>query len=230
MVRPVRQDDRRPGVARILGVDDEDRDALVFRRIRVGAARQPDVVGVVGARGPHLLPVDDELVTMTDRCGAQRGQVGAGLRLGVTDGEMDVTGEDPGQKLLLLLVGAVHLQRGSHGLQRDQRQRHVGAVGLVDEDLLFDRAEAEPAVLLGPADTQLAVGTHPLDDRAIGLVVPVGFHRRGFFGRDERREVLAQFSLQLALFRGEFDVHQAPTRSRRCVGPPSSRVRSLMEE
>ena len=94
----------------------------------------------------------------------------------------------------------------------------------------FDRAEAEPAVLLGPADTQLAVGTHPLDDRAIGLVVPVGFHRRGFFGRDERREVLAQFSLQLALFRGEFDVHQAPTRSRRCVGPPSSRVRSLMEE
>ena len=46
---------------------------------------------------------------------------------------------------------------GPDGLQRDRRQRDVGSVGLVDEDLLLDGAEAQAAVLLGPADAELAV-------------------------------------------------------------------------
>ena len=120
---------------------------------------QPEVVGVVTAGGPDLLAVDDVLVTVTDRAGAQRGQVGARLRLGVADGEVHVTGEDAGQELLLLQVGAVLLQRRADGLQRHRGQRHVGAVRLVDEDLLFDRAEAEAAELLGPADAELAVAS-----------------------------------------------------------------------
>ncbi len=33
-----------------------------------------------------------------------------------------------------------------------------------------------PAVLLGPAHTELAVGAHPLDDRAVSLTVPVDLH------------------------------------------------------
>ena len=154
---PSDEDDRRPGVAGILRVDDQDRNALVLRGFRIGAARQPDVVGVVAAGGEDLLPVDDVLVAVANRGGAQRRQVGARLRLGVADREVHLTGEDRGQELLLLRFAAVHLQGRADGLQRHRRQRHVGAVGLVDEDLLLDRAEAEAAELLGPADAELAV-------------------------------------------------------------------------
>ena len=209
-------------------------------RVRIGAAGQPDVVGVVGARGPHLLTVHDELVAVTDRGGSQRREVGAGIGFGVADGEMNVAREDSGEELLLLLLGAVDLERRAHGLQGDQRQRDVRPVRLVDEDLLFDRPEPQPAVLLGPADPELAVRAHPLDHRAVSLVVPVRLHRLGLFGRDESREVLPQFGLQLPLLGCQFDVHlilpslrsphHASTRSRRCVGPPSSRDRSLIDE
>ena len=197
---------------------------------RIGAAGQPDVVGVVAAGGEDLLPVDDVLVALPDGGGAQRRQVGAGLRFGVADREVQLAGEDRGQELLLLHLGAVHLQRRSDGLQRHGGQRHVGAVRLVDEDRLLDRAEAEAAELLGPADAELAVRAHPLDHRAVGLAVPVGLHLLVLFGRDEIRKVLPQFGLQLPLLGGQFDVHYAPTRSRRCDGPPTRRVRSLIVE
>ncbi len=204
--------------------------------IWIRATRQPDVVGIMGTSRPHLLPVHDVFITMTDRRGAQRSQVGARVRLGVANGEMHVTRQDSGKKLFLLFLGAVHLQRGPHGLQGNQRQRDVGSVGLVDEDLLLDRTKPQPPVLLGPADSEFSVGAHPFDHRPVGVVVPVGLHRIGFIRGDKSREVLPQFGLQLLLLGCQFDVHYAPAdveaakRSRRWVGPPSSRVRSLMEE
>ena len=191
---------------------------------------QPDVVGVVAAGGEDLLPVDDVLVAVPDRGGAQRREVGARLGLGVADREVHLAGQDAGQELLLLQLGAVHLQRRPDGLQRHRGQRDVGALRLVDEDRLLDGAESVAAELLGPADAELAVGAHPLDHRAVGLAVPVGLHRLGFLGRDQRREVLPQFGLQLPLLGGQFDEHCAPTRSRRCDGPPTRRARSLMVE
>src|SRR6201991_2704013 len=77
VVRTVGQDHRGPGVTRILRVDDENRNALVLHRFRIGATGQPDVVGVVTTGGEDLLPVDDVLATMADRGRAQRAQVGA---------------------------------------------------------------------------------------------------------------------------------------------------------
>ena len=230
VVGAVAGDDRRPRVARILGVDDQDRNALVLHGFRIGAAGQPDVVGVVGAGGEDLLAVDDVLVALADGGGAQRCQVGAGLRLGVADREVHLAGQDRRQELLLLRLAAVLLQRRSDGLQRHRGQRHVGAGRLVDEDLLFDRPEPVAAELLGPADAELAVLAHPADHRAVGLAVPVGLHLLGLFGRDQARKVLPQFGLQRSLLRGQVDEHCAPTRSRRCDGPPTSRVRSLTVE
>ena len=94
--------DRRPGVAGIGRVDDQDRDALVLDGVRIGAAGQPHVVGVVAAGGEDLLAVDDVLVALPHRAGAQRRQVGAGLGLGVADGELQLAGEDPRKEQLLL--------------------------------------------------------------------------------------------------------------------------------
>src|SRR5207248_6033430 len=62
VVGAVGQDHRCPGIAGVLGVDDEDRNALVLHSFRVGATGQPDVVGVVSTGGEHLLPIDDVLV------------------------------------------------------------------------------------------------------------------------------------------------------------------------
>src|SRR5215472_11946954 len=58
VVRAVVGDDRGPGVAGIGRVDDQDGDPPVPRRVGVGAAGQPDVVGVVAAGGEDLLAVD----------------------------------------------------------------------------------------------------------------------------------------------------------------------------
>ena len=207
VVCAVGQDDRRPRVARIFGVDDQDRNTFVLGGFRIRTAGQPDVVGVVRAGRPHLLAVHDVLVTLFDGRGPQRRQVRTGLGFGVTDREMDVAGKDAGKELLLLRLGAVDLQRRTDRLQRDQRERHVGAVGLVDEDLLLDRTEAEAAVLLRPAHAELSVGPHPLDHGAVGLIVAVGRHRLGFVGRDQSRKVLAQLGLQTTLLRRQFDVH-----------------------
>ncbi len=192
-----------------------------------GAGGEPDVVGVVTAGGEDLLAVDHILVAVTDSGGAQRREVGAGFGLGVTDGEVDLTGEDRGQELLLLLVGAVHLQGRADGLQRDTGQRHVGADGLVGEDLLFDVAETVTAEFDGPADAQPAVLAHAADHVTVGGSVPLGPHDLGLVGRDQVGEVAAQFVLQCTLVFGQFDEHRAPTRSSRYEAPPSSRAMSL---
>ena len=68
--------------AGLVHVEDEPGDALVLRRVGVGAHEQLAVVGDVGARAPDLLPGDDVLVAAALGPRAQRGEIGAGLRLG----------------------------------------------------------------------------------------------------------------------------------------------------
>ena len=53
--------------------------ALLFR---IGPAQKDHPVGVHPVAGPDLAPVDDILVAVTDRRGAQMGQIRAELRLG----------------------------------------------------------------------------------------------------------------------------------------------------
>src|SRR6202035_2871474 len=93
-------DDRGPGEAGVAGVDDEDGDSPVPGR--GGAAGQPDVVGGVRAGGEDLLPVDHVVVAVADGPGAQRGEVGARLGLGVADREVHLPGQDARQEEVLL--------------------------------------------------------------------------------------------------------------------------------
>src|SRR3954468_16168413 len=74
------------------------------RQVGVGAAGEPDQVCLVGTRGEDLATVDDPLVTVQPRRGAQRREVGAGLRLGVADGDVQLAGEDARKVRRLLLL------------------------------------------------------------------------------------------------------------------------------
>ncbi len=177
MVRAVVSDDRRPGIAGIGGIDNQDGQALVLRRIGVGTAGQPHVVGVMTAGREELLAVDHVLVAVQYRPRGQGRQVGARARLGVADGEMQLPGEDLGQEEVFLFLTTVCHQGRAHGLQRDRRQRHVGQRGFVDEDLLLELAEAAPAILEWPADAEPAVAAHSPDDLAVDMAVTLGEHR-----------------------------------------------------
>ena len=126
--------------------------------------------------------------------------------------------EDAGQELVLLRLRAVLLQGRADGLQCHRRQRHVGARGLVGEDLLFDVAEALAAVLGGPAHSEPAVAAHPLDDLLVGLPVAGGGDVGGLVGRDERGEVLAQLGLQGTLGGRQVDERLSLLRRRVVTG------------
>ena len=175
--------------------------------IGIGAAGQPDVVGVVRARREDLLAVDYVLVAVPDRSRGERGQVGTGSRLGVADREVHVAGQDAGQEHRLLLGRAELLQRGADRLQRHRWQRHVGPGRLAHEDLLLHLAEPAAAVLDRPSDPEPAVAAHPADQLLEDVAVPVGQHRLALGRRDQCGEVGPQFVPQRELLRGQVNEH-----------------------
>ena len=138
----------------------------MFGRLRIGAACEPHVVGGVGTGGEDLVAVDHELFAVEDGAGLERGEVGAGLGLGVADREDDVAGENARQEAFLLFLGAVLHQRRPDGVHRDERERQTGALHLVEEDELFLDRAALSAVLHRPTDTQPTVLSQQFDDLA----------------------------------------------------------------
>ena len=94
-----------------LGGDEQHADALVLGHIRIGAHKGQQHVGVMRTGGPHLLPVDDELVAVPDGLRAQRRQIGTGARLTHPDRRRHLAAQDRHGPLLLLLVGAERQDR-----------------------------------------------------------------------------------------------------------------------
>src|SRR5205807_7588652 len=63
-------------------VTEDEADALVLGGIGIGPAEYEDPVAEDPQRGPDLLAADDEIITVTDGAGAQRGKVAAGVGFG----------------------------------------------------------------------------------------------------------------------------------------------------
>jgi hypothetical protein len=143
----------------------------------------------VRAGGEDLLPVDHVLLTVAHGPGAQRGEVGARLRLGVADREVHLPGQDARQEEVLLPRRAVLLQGGPDGLQGDRGQRHVGAGRLVREDLLLHLAEPPAAVPRRPAHPEPPVPPHPADHIPVHRPVPLGEQLGALAGRQQSGEV-----------------------------------------
>jgi hypothetical protein len=76
--------ERADGDAGRLHVDEQQADALVLRRVGLGAAEEEAPVRDVGVARPHLLAVHDVLVAAPLRARAEPGEIGARTRLGET--------------------------------------------------------------------------------------------------------------------------------------------------
>ena len=120
--------------------------ALLGLLPRRGAREQQHQVGMLGARGPDLLAVDDVMVVaFAPRRGAQRQRVGARGRLGDAESlQAQFAAGDRGQ-IGLLLRGAAVPQDRAHGVHLRVAGGAVAAGGM---HLFQDRgrgAQAEPA-------------------------------------------------------------------------------------
>ena len=186
-------------------VDDEHADTAVLRRLGVGAHVAQAVVGVVGPRRPHLLPVHRELPVALFGRGAQRSEVAAGVGLAHAEAPRDLALERRDDEALLLVVGPV-LDDG--GRADGEALRVEGARGLTFGDhlevghLLLGRGVA--ATQLGwPSRHEVA----RLEHVALEGAGPVGQVRRGTAGllchHLGRRQVLVQPGLEFAAELGQ---------------------------
>ena len=98
----------------------QERQALVARRLRVGARDHEAPVRHVRQRRPHLLAVHHPLVAVAVRARRHVGEVGARVRFAVALAPTLVAAQDAGQEPLLLLGRPVRDQRG-----REQVLAHV---------------------------------------------------------------------------------------------------------
>ena len=185
----------------------------MFLGFGVGAHRQPDPVGVGDQAGPHLLAVDDVVVTVVHRSGAQVGQVGAGAGLGVTDGEVQFARRDLGQEELPLLVGAERHDGRRHAVDRQERYWHASDGRLIREDQRVHRGAVLTAVFLRPVQGEPPVLAHLLDRVPVRAAGPdlalCRAQRLAALGRHELGEVRPQLATQLLLFRGVTDAHSS---------------------
>jgi hypothetical protein len=148
------QPDRPHLDARIVHVDQQEADALVLLA-GVGAHQAEAHVGPLAAGGPDLLAVDQEVVALVLGLGLQRGEVGAGARLGEALAPAHFLPGDGADVLLLLLLVAV-LEQGRaehHRAHAADRVPGADAVHLLLQHARLGRREAAAAVGLGQVGT-----------------------------------------------------------------------------
>ena len=119
----------------------QEADAAVTGRFRIGAGQHENPIGAVGGRGPDLLAVDDPLRAVQPGASRQRGQVGAGSRLGIALAPDVLHRPDTGKEVLLLLLRAPHQQRVGEHLDAvgvgGHAVRQAGAGEFIDEHHLM---------------------------------------------------------------------------------------------
>ena len=157
------------------------------------------MIGEVTGRGPDLLPVEHPLVAVEFGPQSDVAEIGAGVRLGVPLTPCVVTGEQTGQEVLLLLVGAPHEERVAEHLDAECVVRPTGRDArpreLLGEDDLLGGAQAATAVLDRPAGSQEVRFVEGVAPRSDEFGEPVAPECSGAL--PVRRELLGEERLDL---------------------------------
>jgi hypothetical protein len=205
--------------ARALHVDDEVGEALVLGRVGVGPRDDHPVAGVVGAGAPDLLAVDDPLVAVAHRGGAEAGEVRSGGGLAEELAPDLVAARHLREETLLLLLGAVrHERRTEHPVtDHEDADRGLELRFFLAPDDLLHATEALAAVFLRPREHRPA-GVELLrlprlrrgDDVAcLGLALSE-HSARGVVGPESTGVLLepgAALRAELGFLRGVFEIH-----------------------
>src|SRR6266403_2601151 len=120
--------------------------------------------------GPDLRAVDDEMIALDTRLGAQAGQIRAGVRFGEALAPDHFTLENFRQVKTLLVLRPAGDEGRAGVIERDETQVIVGRVGariLLVPDQLAGERQSEPAVLHGPRDARPAALELPALPRQI---------------------------------------------------------------
>ena len=150
-----------------LHVGQQEGDALLLLRVRVGADQQEDPVGVLRQRGPGLLAVDDVVVALAHRARLEAGEVGAGAGLGEALAPPVVeVGHARQEALLLLLRAEGDDDRAAHVGVEGERLRRRRLLQLLAEDVALAERPASgrptpPAIPAPPSPWRSACAASP---------------------------------------------------------------------
>ena len=192
----------------------EVREAVVRRRLGIGAAHDEAPVGAVRERGPHLLTGDDPLVAVEHGTRLDVREIAPGVGLGESLAPQLLDRLDLREEPALLLVGAeLDECRREQALpeERDPRRRVRPRVLLVEDHLQGER-QRPAAVLLRPRHAHPAVGAEhvlPLDADVPAALVgrPAARAERRELAREVLREPGAHLGAEGRLFGGVAEVH-----------------------
>ena len=151
LVQAVHQHDRPDLDSRRLQVHEDEADALLLAPALGRADQQETPVGPVRLGGPDLGAVDHPIVPVAHRARAQRGEVGARLRLGIALAPDMLGREHRRQEAALLCLRAEgHQHRPAHVEAEGNQTRRPGEAQFFIEDIFSGQRPTGPAVLLRP--------------------------------------------------------------------------------
>jgi hypothetical protein len=194
-----------------LAFDQDQADALGLL-VRVGFRNHNDKVGQLSIADKGFLPIEDIVVAVAYRTGADALQVRSGTGLGHGDGADRFASDHLRQPVLFLILGAIVLDIGGD----DVRMQIEGGAGRAGAGEFLDHDGAEPEIRFGTAvcfrhcaaEQPRVAGFAPYlaADHAVALPLVM---MRGDFGLDEGAHRLAE-QFMLARIQGPWD-HAGPS-------------------
>ena len=149
---PTQGDDRTHGHARRLHVDQKEANAFLLLGVRIGTHKEEAPIGMLGHCRPGLLTIDDIMVPITDRAGAQGSKVRARTGFGIALAPPILTRQDAGQELGLLLWRTKGVDHGAnHGQTKRHQANAIGPGGFFRPDIALRCRPARAAIFNRPS-------------------------------------------------------------------------------
>ena len=197
-----------PGV---LKIDQQERDAFLRLRLRVGAHQEEAPVRVVPFAAPRFLPIDEIVITLALRSGLERDQIRARVRLRESLRPEHIAAQDRRQMSRFLLSAAKRVQHRPEQSQSLPAQiGRVGEMAFPFEDMLPQRTPAGAAVLHRPvrrSPTLLVQRSIPGNEIFLERRSEAPVRTQGHVARQMLAQKLPHFTAKCFVFGAEFQVH-----------------------